>query len=101
MGSQAGTLAVPFLRLRHIWQHKETCSGRVEGEAGGAGDEGRMQTCWHEQCCSMLLNRCTRAYTLQQHGTRASLSPSVDAKAFPARPLADSETNKLPGGTAS
>lgn len=46
----------------------------------------------------VLLNRCTRAYTLQQHGTRASLSLSVNAKAFPARPLADSETNKLPGG---
>ena len=43
MGSQAGTLVVPFLRLRHIWQHKETCSERVEGEAGGAGNDSRMQ----------------------------------------------------------
>ena len=39
----------------------------------------------------------TRILTAQRD-TRASFLPSMDPTAFPARPLADSETNKLPGG---
>lgn len=80
VGSHAGTLAVPFLRRRHIWQHKETCIARVEGEAGGAGDEGRMQKCWHESCCSIAAHAHTLTNSMARepassHPWKQKLSP--------------------------
>lgn len=85
---------MPFLRLRHIWQHKETCSERVQGEAVAPVTTAGCRSDGMRRLAQSLHTRILTA----QHDTRASFLPSMDPTAFPARPLADSETNKLPGG---
>lgn len=99
MGSHAGTLAVPFLRRRHIWQHKETCIARGEGEAGGAGDESRMQKCWHESCCCCI---AAHAHTLTNSMAREPASSHPwKQKLSPLDRLQTLRQTNCQGGTAS